>query len=245
MDKFTAASDLHGDMQDPRALKQFRTFVEDYKPKYRYFLGDLFDFRALRIGASADERMESLRADFDAGMDFLDWYRPTVITLGNHDQRLWDRVSKGGMRKANGPLSDLSSLLIEQFEDATRKMGTTVLPYDKRLGVHRKAGLAFTHGFDRNNATDMARLYGDVLFGHGHRVEAMPGPSQGRLHPPTGYMVGCLCKLDQDYNRAQTRTLEQQHGWAYGLHGRTSSHVMQAKMVNGKTAIAPALTVLS
>jgi hypothetical protein len=55
VETFVAASDFHGDRHDPAALKGFKSFVEDFKPALRWFLGDLWDFRAIRVGADADE----------------------------------------------------------------------------------------------------------------------------------------------------------------------------------------------
>ena len=57
-------------------------------------------------------------------------------------------------------------------------------------------------------------MYGSVLMGHCHSVDQAPIPG---LEPRIGRCIGCLCKLDQDYNRAQTQTLKQAHGWSYGL----------------------------
>lgn len=31
-----------------------------------------------------------MRADYEAGVQFLEWYRPHHMLLGNHDNRLWD-----------------------------------------------------------------------------------------------------------------------------------------------------------
>jgi hypothetical protein len=239
MTTFSFASDLHGDMQDAAAVRQFRGFVEDFKPKVRGFGGDLFDFRALRVGASPEERLESMRADFETGMAFLEWYRPTFLTLGNHDIRLWDRVAPSGLHRKGGPLVDYAEELIGKFDGLTKKLKTAVLPYDKRRGVWSRNGLRFTHGFDRNTAADMAQQYGNVLFGHGHRVEHHPGPPQGRGEPPMARMVGALCRLDLSYNRAQTRTLQQQHGWAYGAFlGKRKHHVMQAVRSGGRVMYA-------
>jgi hypothetical protein len=235
MKTFSFATDLHGDRQDKRAVRLFRTFIEDFKPKVRGFGGDIWDFRALRSGASKEEKMHSMAADFESGMEFLEWYRPTFVTLGNHDQRLFDLVQKDGLEKT-GPLVDHAKNLIEEFEKLARKLGTVVLPYSKRLGVYRESGLRFTHGFDGNNAAKMARTYGNVLFGHGHRIERMPAPARDALdRPAIARMVGALCLLDMDYNRGQIRALEQEHGWAYGaLHGGQRHEVFQAAL-EGRT----------
>jgi hypothetical protein len=243
MELFSSASDLHGDRRDPVAVKLFKTFVEDFKPKHRIFKGDLWDFRALRVGASKEEKMHSMKLDFEAGMEFLEWYKPTVITLGNHDQRLWDIVSKDGLKKT-GPLADYAQDLIEEFLGLAGKLKTIIRPYDKRKGVWSYSGLSFVHGFDGNDAATMARTYGNVLFGHGHRIEMASAPDL--RHPAMGRMTGSLALKDLTYNRAQLKTLEQEHGWAYGgFFGRNRHEVFQARVNNQTVVYADHLKTIS
>src|SRR4051812_23402026 len=97
VETYAMASDFHGDRHDPVARAAFKQFVSEFKPQHRWFGGDLWDFRALRVGADRDEKLASMQLDFDMGMSFLEEYKPQVITLGNHDQRLWDAAAKEGM----------------------------------------------------------------------------------------------------------------------------------------------------
>lgn len=243
MESFVSASDLHGDRQDEGAVDLFKSFVRDFKPEVRIFTGDIWDFRAIREGAKKDEKQHSMRADFYAGMKFLEWYKPNVITLGNHDQRLWDLVSKEGVKKS-GPLTDLAVELIDKFECLTKKLGTTVLPYDKRKGVWKYNGQKFTHGFDGMDPANMAAIYGNIIYGHGHAIEMAPAPSDET--PRVARMVGCLCRLDMSYNRAQTKSLRQQHGWAYGAFLPSGKNeVFQARVQHGQVAYASDLKVIS
>lgn len=243
MESFVAVSDYHGDRRDTTAAKLFDVFVADTRPKHRLFLGDLWDFRAIRIGASKEEKMHSLRLDFDAGMNFLKGYKPSVITLGNHDQRLFDLVEKDGLKKT-GPLVDLAKIFISEFEKLTKKLGTVVLPYDKRKGVWKQGGLKFVHGFDGLDASNMAAIYGNVLYGHGHAIESAPAPDDEAAR--VARMIGCVCRLDMDFARAQTRTLRQQHGWAYGAFlGPTKHEVMQARVQHQQVVYADSLKIIS
>lgn len=229
-EKFVVSSDYHGDRADPVAEKAFRVFVEDFEPDLRVFAGDLWDFRALRIGADRDEKMASMKADFDAGMKFLEWYKPSVLLLGNHDARLWDAVEKEGMKKT-GPIPDYAGELIQRFNETSAKLGITVLPYDKRKGVWRYKGLAVAHGFDGVSPEQMAAIYGNIMYGHGHRIESAAAPG---LENRYARMIGCLCLKDMNYNRHQTKTLAQQHGWAYGVIERANRFgVMQAEVIDG------------
>lgn len=241
MDSFSHASDLHGDRKDAAAVKAFLRFVEDFRPKQRWFGGDVWDFRAIRSGASKEDKLHSMERDFDAGMEFLEEYEPHVITLGNHDQRLWDVVKKDGLEKT-GPLVDYAKLLIGRFEKFAAKQKITVLPYNKRKGIHTYKGLSVAHGFDGVDAADMAKIYGDVLFGHGHSIEEATVPG---IRTRTGRQVGALCLLDMDYNRNQVRTLKQEHGWAYGAFlGEGRHQVMQARIQDGQVVYAENLKVL-
>lgn len=243
MESFVAATDLHGDRQDKTAVRGLLRFVGDFKPKQRLFLGDIFDFRAIRVGADKEEKMHSMQLDFDAGMEFLGQYRPTVITLGNHDQRLYDIVEKDGLKKT-GPLVDLANLFIGKFEKLAKKLGTVVLPYDKRKGVWKHGGLKFLHGFDGLQPDNMAAVYGNCLYGHGHAIESAPAPDSEE--PKYARMIGCLCQLDLTYNRAQTKTLRQQHGWAYGAFLAQNRHeVMQARVQHGQVVYADHLRVIT
>lgn len=82
--KFIACSDVHGDMQDRAAVREFLRFNDSYRADVRLFLGDLFDFRALRSKATPEERSESMRKDWNCGMNFLGDYKPQVLLKGNH-----------------------------------------------------------------------------------------------------------------------------------------------------------------
>jgi hypothetical protein len=241
MDSFSFASDLHGDRQDKSAVRGFLRFVQDFKPKHRWFGGDVWDFRAFRSGASKEDKMHSMAEDYAAGVAFLEAYQPEVITLGNHDQRLWDVVKKDGLSKT-GPLVDYAQELIGRFEKFVAKHKITVLPYHKRKGIFSYKGLSLAHGFDGFDAEDMAKVYGDILFGHGHSI--VEGTVPG-LRPKTGRQVGALCLLDMDYNRNQVRTLKQEHGWAYGAFLNEGKHqVMQARIQDGQVVYADRLKTI-
>lgn len=243
METFVAVGDLHGDRQDENAVHAFKKFVKEFDPKYRIFLGDIWDFRAIREGATKTEKFHSMEEDFQAGMEFIEWFKPTVILLGNHDQRLWDLIEKEGVKKS-GPLTDLAKRLVGEFEEFTKGNGTFVLPYDKRRGVWRYNGLKFAHGFSQGKdaASEMARVYGNVIFGHGHAIDVASEPGD---EPRVARMVGALCRLDMSYNRAQLATLRQQHGWAYGVFmPNQRNEIFQAKYEDGQIVFAGSLKVL-
>lgn len=245
MQSFVSATDLHGDRRDLTAVRAFKKFVEDFQPKFRVFKGDLWDMRAIREGASKSEKLHSLERDYRAGMEFIEWYKPNVITLGNHDVRLYDLIMKDGVHKS-GPLTDLAKRYTGEFEALAKQMGTIVLPYDKRKGIYRRNGLGFAHGISsgKDAATEMARLYGDVLFGHIHAFDVATEPDQ--RGPRKAMSSGCLCQLDMTYNRSHGSTLRQQHGWLYGaFHGARGHTVFPAVFERGQVVYAEHLKKLS
>lgn len=231
-------TDLHGDMQDKLAVRLFQAHCDKLAPDHRIFGGDLWDFRAWRDGADEVEKQDRVRADFDAGMEFIRWYQPQAITLGNHDIRMWDQVRKGG------PMADLCEDLIAEFREYCRSIKCRVLPYDKRYGIYRLGKAKFAHGFysGPNAARQMGTAYGTIQFGHVHSIDEQSCPA---AEDRAGRSVGCLCKLNFTYNRAHVAALRQQHGWAYGpVFDNGTFHVFQARIIRGKAVVSTKLEVI-
>src|SRR5690349_15606407 len=91
--KFLVGSDNHGFEQDDETVKAFLEFKKDFKPDIACHLGDNWDFKNLRRGATDDDKAASLEDDWQAGMDFLEAFFGGVgenhFLLGNHDDRIW------------------------------------------------------------------------------------------------------------------------------------------------------------
>lgn len=207
--RFVVVSDTHGDMIDRDAERAFKEFVKVWKPEIRVHLGDIFDFRNLRKGACEGERAEDVAADYQAGCDFLDWFRPTHVLWGNHDVRLWDMFKS----TTDGVTRDWCRHWIEDITD--RLAGVNTYPFCKRHGVWKLGTANLIHGnIDGLQATrELAKVYNTVLHGHTHRIERI---AVAGLDRRVGYNVGCLAKFDLGYNRKHVQTLQQAHGWAYG-----------------------------
>lgn len=210
--RFTAISDSHGDHIDPKAEAAARAFVADFKPHHKIHLGDCFDLRALRSGASQDEKQEGVGVDVAAGLALLDWYQPDVWLRGNHDERLW----KCAEQSRDGNLQLLATQLIDRIEARFEVKGRIVKPYCKRNGIYEWGGVTWLHGYSGGvNATRQTALsYGTSCHGHTH-VPAGPVPVE-RSDGAVGYSCGCLCKLDLGYNAAHQGTLRQGQGFIYG-----------------------------
>jgi hypothetical protein len=230
--RFVFASDVHGDVQDTAAVNACLGFVRDFKPHYRICGGDIFDFRPLRGRASEEEKRESLKEDFEAGDRFLEAFAPTHTLLGNHDQRLYDRAAL-----RSGPASDYAAELADRLSG---RLGRSELyPYHKRAGVLRIGHLKFLHGFfcGVTAARQHALAYGSCLFGHIHSIDEASVPGMDRR---VARSVGCLCKLDMDYNARSPNTLRYAHGWGYGvIDEKTGNYtVFQAEGIDGKFYVA-------
>lgn len=235
---FSIVSDTHGDMIDPVMEAKFFDWLADYKPRIRIHAGDVFDFRPLRNGASLEEKQESMSADLEAGMSFLERYFKTGtdkwLLWGNHDDRLFD-LANGG----EGPLKDHAKALLRDITKALKQLGVRTLPYDARNGVLQIGHLKVVHGYHAGagGIRQHAMIYGNVMVGHCHTQDCCPVPC---IHGPALAMgIGCLTYIDHAYNKRQTNKLRHQQGWIYGsLFGNGEYSAYQAKRVGDRVVAA-------
>lgn len=220
---------------NPEANKVFFEFASHWKPDIRVMGGDLFDFRPLRRKANEDEKRESMRKDFECGMDWLKRFRPNHFLLGNHDARLWELAEAD-----RGVESDYAYQGVREIETVTDRIKCKVYPYHKTKGVIRLGPhLKMIHGFASGvyAARQTALVYGSVLFGHVHCVDehSIPG-----LERRVARCCGCLCNLDMDYAARTPSTLRQAHGFAYGVMSKKTGnyHVWIAEKI-GKEWVIP------
>ena len=59
-ERFIAVADNHGEEIDQLVAEAVLNFINDYRPTIRIHLGDAFDLKNLRKGASDEEKMASL-----------------------------------------------------------------------------------------------------------------------------------------------------------------------------------------
>jgi len=239
--RFQAGFDVHGDKQDAKACKVFFDFAKDWKPDIRVMGGDLFDFRPLRRKAGEEERRESMRADFEAGVQWLKEFKPNHYLRGNHCERLWELAAAD-----KGVESDYAFQGVHEIETLTERLKCKVYPYHKKRGVARLGTtLSIIHGFASgvNCARETARQYsaGTVLFGHVHVIDSHSTASIDRR---VAHCCGCLCDLDMPYATRSPGTLRQAHGFSYGVvHKKTGKHhVWLAEGQSGKWVIPSDVT---
>ena len=123
--RFLYYADSHGDLIHDESRRKLLKFAEDFKPHYRIHGGDLWDFSPLRGGASPEDRAGGISEDYNAGIKFLDEYKPNILTLGNHDDRIWQI----GRDNSNGVLREHCAELARATEIEFKKRKITWIPY--------------------------------------------------------------------------------------------------------------------
>lgn len=203
--RFLAVADSHGDMQDDQTISALLEFKKDFKPDIRVHLGDVWDLRNLRSGASEEDKNKSLNDDWEMGFeffsDFFDGAGENHLLFGNHDDRIFQ-----ASRSSSGQLRDYAEDKIKLIKKECRRFGVRTYPYDAALGVCRIGKLKAIHGYHagQSAARSHANVYGNVIFGHTHTIESAAVPS---LEPAESRAIGCLCKRDMDYINAKTGKL--------------------------------------
>jgi len=232
MKKFTIVSDIHGCLMDERACAAAIAFTKDFKPDIRIIAGDLWDFAAIRKGASQDEQSQSMREDFVRGADFADDFFSggveNVLMKGNHDVRV-DHLAES----ADAVKADLGKKMVEDIAYVARRNNAMLLPYDSRLGVYHLGHLKVIHGFHTgvSACATHARIYGNVVFGHTHSIESFQTPG---LEQKEARSIGCCCDLNPRYANAKTGKLRWAHGWAMGfVYDDGTYSLYQIRGVNG------------
>ncbi len=225
--RWAIAFDNHGNKAVKHVVETFFSFIDDFKPTIRIHGGDCFNFAALRKGASDQDKREAMADDFDAGIKFIERYKPTVFLRGNHDERLYDAT-----KSDDGKVRDYADSLTKQIKAALA--GCPMIEYNKRKGVYQLGDHKVIHGYNCGMyaARHAAAAYGHVLMGHVHTDNEQ---SVARIEGAKGHSFGCMCELDQDYNRGHLNTLAQCHGWAYGfLYPSGAVQVVHAKQIDGR-----------
>ena len=200
-------SDTHGDEIDWEAADVALDVIDDFDPHYRVHLGDVFDFRAIRNGAGASEQSDGVQDDITQGLALLDRFKPTHLTLGNHDTRAWDKASS----PTDGMLRDYCQTITRDLEAYFKKNAIEWVPWGSMHKI-KIGGFKFIHGYScaENSAKAHAAAYDHVAFGHTHRPhEWSLRNDEGKL----GINVGCLCEIGMDYARGNLAVLSQAHGF--------------------------------
>ena len=232
--KFVFMSDTHGDKVHDAALSECLEFCKDWKPDLKVHGGDFLDLVSLRRGASIDEIMEHVGPDIDAGMECLERFEPNVLTLGNHDQRLWEACSS-----TNGFVASAAKEYVRSFDSKCESMKIKVKPYTVASNIYHYHGLAFHHGSksSASPARSHGLIYGNSICGHVHRFDSA---SLQMFPAANSFTSGCMCKFEQmTYMQRHAAFLAQERGWIFGVVSpRTGSwHGWMAKELDGQIVL--------
>lgn len=206
----------HGDLIDPSAESAVLAFIKNWKPKWRVHLGDFLDLRALRKKADPDERQEGIQWDYQEGFRFLDAYKPTHLTLGNHDHRIWRAASE---LSVHGVLAEAMRKLAEDTEDRFRKMRVEW----RQWGVEQymqlpMGGPKFLHGYRSTMypAKALYENYGPSICAHVHK----PDHHEARhIDGGKAYTVGTLADIKRmTYADAHPAKLGWRQSFLYSIH---------------------------
>lgn len=231
--RFLAVADNHGDQADEETVRAVLEFKKDFKPDIRVHLGDNWDLRNLRNGASDEDKNGSLSDDWDQGFEFFREFfegdGENHFLFGNHDDRII-RASES----TSGQLRDYADDKIKAIRAECRRFKVRTYPYDAALGVCQIGKLKAIHGYHagQSAARAHANVYGNVIFGHCHTIESAAVPS---LDPAESRSIGCLCKRDMNYINAKTGKLRWGQGWAYGFVFPDGSYQLyQTRKIKGE-----------
>lgn len=207
--------DNHGSLVCPKAVEVLKRFIDDWKPKHRIHVGDLWDFAGLRKKASAEEKQIGISYDYNCGLEFLDWFQPQMLLLGNHDWRLWRAADE----LSEGVLADLCRMQADKAEDALRKRRIEWRQY----GVANyltlpMGGPRFIHGYRSTMYPARAHHdnWGPCIAGHVHKPDTY---TARHVDGGKSLTLGCLADLSKLTYADQTPAkLGWRQGFAYGLH---------------------------
>jgi hypothetical protein len=208
-------SDNHGDAIDIRTAKAFLSRKRDFKPDVVIHLGDNWDFKSIRRGASAEEKACSMIDDFHAGCDFMNEVfkgkHENYQLIGNHCYRIWE-VADG----ADGPKSDAAQMIIEKMGYIFKRLNVKTTPFDTRKGILKLGKLGFIHGYchAQNAAKKHAEVYGGslshIFAGDLHANIYWKSAS---IDPVVCQHIPCMTQLDPEYARRHINKLKHSQGW--------------------------------
>jgi len=210
---FVCASDTHGDLIDADYSREILKFIDQVKPKKRFHLGDLLDLKPLRAGCNSEDRASSLKDDISAGLRFLRAYRPHVLTWGNHDHRL--QVMASSMKE--GLEYDYARQLKKQIDNEIKRLRIKTTDYDVAGNwVEFAPGRLIGHGFVSSMFVAKANCvhFGSTITGHVHTFDYH---KLDNLAGAESWVVGCGCRIAQEYNRTHRRRLKHEVGFLYGV----------------------------
>ena len=209
--------DNHGNHADPDTLEAILAFCRDFKPHHRVHLGDNWDLAALRRGVGNQDKEASQAAlleDIEAGIQWVERYRPTHFLMGNHEHRIRE------LMHVTDSITRLEALqgIDAKMRRAIRNAGCKVVKeYTVQQNFVDLGPLTFTHGFYHGN---------DAIVKTAHRFNSGPGRAvvMGHLHRAEQHnlerrgggavwICGAACDLKLHYAEKRPSTLRWQNSF--------------------------------
>lgn len=213
-------TDTHGELIDEDYKGYVLEWIKQNKPKRIFHLGDVFDFKSIRKGASAEERSHSLSTDIKAGLNFIRKVQEAstksnleAITWGNHDYRLFALANSN----KDGLEYDYARMLVKEIQNTVKKIKCKEREYDVERGWYEIApGRLIGHGYASTiqPARTACQHWGSTITGHVHRFDSFVNDDLGRNE---SYVIGAGCQIAQDYNRTHRRRLSHSVGFGWGV----------------------------
>ena len=207
----------HGNRANPKALAAVLRFREQFKPHECIHLGDAYDLAALRMGAVANandgDAADDYLSDIDEGRKFLNALRPTVFTLGNHEER-----AKKYLHHHNAIIKGFAEAVWQRMVEPIRRHCRVFIEHHSVLpnGWYQLGNYRWGHGtlFSENFLRDSAETWGNCVVAHAHRA----GIAYGRRSDnPVCLSPGTLADLPaMEYASKRRGTLAWSHGIVFG-----------------------------
>jgi len=215
--KYMAIGCTHGDLLDEAAFDVFMKHKRAYKPKHMLHLGDVFEFTALRKGATDDEKRICIDTDISWGLWCLEQIFNGIkgqrwLLRGNHCERLW-QMSDGGTAIGQEFAQDR----IYQIEKFLSDNDIQMKPYCSSKGIIQINDTLFCHGYGHgmHAAKDHNKAYhNNMMFCHTHRL--CHHVDTGWPSPIEAINIGCMRQLLPEYASRGTSTLSWKHGYGKG-----------------------------
>lgn len=213
-------TDSHGNLCHRDRADEAWAIKHDFQPHLTVHLGDTWEFTALRRGASDSELNVDLQADLDAGIEFLERFRPSIVFEGNHCKRI-----RYLMRKPDGRLAMLAGLVYSRMIEAIEGIGAEWVPFNSKTGQRKIGAHLCMHGYAHGiNAIEKQRnVYRmPVIVGDGHKSQMLPG----KYGAAPSYMVGALLDFSKvEYDENTLAGVDRSHGILLGEYCEDDSHL--------------------
>lgn len=217
-------SDIHCPYQDPIALKAIYSFMDWFKPKEIFIMGDLVDFYAVSSFNKDPERALKLQHEIDEAIDILEEIRnhslKSKITFikGNHEIRLkkylWSEAKELDSLRA----LKLENLLnFDKFNINYEDRG--ILRYKNIIVKHGSVVRKFS-GYSAKGEFEKNGMSG--ISAHTHRLAQYRHTNE--LDSFIWTEAGCLCSLDAEYMEGETANWQQ--GFAIGYFKEKSDRFL-------------------